>query len=85
MQSVCRQKNTKESVIAMTKLEKLRKKKGLKQTDLATEAKIAASTYSMYERGKRRIPKQIAENIAKILECEVFEIFAPADFIVCDE
>jgi len=75
-------KNTKESVIAMTKLEKLRKKKGLKQTDIATEAKIAASTYSMYERGQRRVPKHIAESIAEMLECSVFEIFSPTDFTV---
>ena len=51
----------------MTWLEEIRRNKGLKQKDVAREAKIAAATYSNIENEKRGITVDTAKRIAGVL------------------
>lgn len=66
----------------MTDLEKLRLARGLTQETVSGVVGIAVSTYSMYENGKRAVPRQIAERIAEAVDCRVEEIFLPEKFTV---
>ena len=66
----------------MTNLAKHRQAKGLTQDAVATAIGIANSTYCQYENGLRTVPKQSANAIAIILECNVLDIFLPIKFTV---
>ena len=66
----------------MTHLEQLRVAQGLTQEVVSGKAGIAISTYSMYENGKRAVPRQVAERIAEAVGCQLEDIFLPAKFTV---
>lgn len=66
----------------MTNLERLRLARGLTQETVSEMVGIAVSTYSLYENGKRTIPRQVAERIAQAVGCEVEDIFLPEKFTV---
>lgn len=66
----------------MTNLEQLRLARGLTQETVSGVVGIAVSTYSMYENGKRAVPRQIAERIAEAVGCRLEEIFLPEKFTV---
>ena len=59
----------------MTKLEKKRLEKGLTQKFMADNINVSIGCYNMYENNQRKIPKEKAEAIAKVLECEINSIF----------
>ena len=59
----------------MTELERLRLSRGLTQEAVSGVVGIAVSTYSLYENGKRTIPRQVAERIAQAVGCKVEDIF----------
>ena len=61
----------------MTNLERLRLAHGLTQETVSGVVGIAVSTYSMYENGKRAVPRQIAERIAEAVSCRLEDIFYP--------
>lgn len=58
----------------------LRNEKKLTQADMAEMLGIAVSTYNTYENGQRKVPENIAANIAKILGVKKEDIFLPATF-----
>ena len=66
----------------MTNLEQLRLARGLTQETVSGVVGIAVSTYSMYENGKRAVPRQIAERIAEAVGCRLEDIFLPEKFTV---
>ena len=66
----------------MTNLERLRLAHGLTQETVSGVVGIAVSTYSMYENGKRAVPRQIAERIAEAVSCKLEDIFLPEKFTV---
>ena len=66
----------------MTNLEQLRLARGLTQETVSGVVGIAVSTYSMYENGKRAVPRQIAERIANAVGCKLEDIFLPEKFTV---
>jgi len=66
----------------VTELERIRKDRGLTQSDVASRAGIAVSTYSMYENGLRPVPLHVAQTVAEALSCAVDEIFLPSKFTV---
>ena len=66
----------------MTDLERLRLSRGLTQEAVSGVVGIAVSTYSLYENGKRTIPRQVAERIAQAVGCKVEDIFLPEKFTV---
>lgn len=49
-------------------LKQLREDKNMRQYDLAQEAGISRSYYTMIENGKKRPSPKVAKRIAKILE-----------------
>lgn len=63
-------------------LEKLRKKAGLSQIEVASLLKIPNSTYHMYEAGKRKVPYLVAISISDFFNVDISEIFLPAYFTV---
>lgn len=63
-------------------IEELRKTKDILQIEMAKALDIPVSTYNMYENGKRKVPREIAYKIARILEVEIEEIFMPATFTI---
>ncbi|MBC8590650.1 helix-turn-helix transcriptional regulator [Wansuia hejianensis] len=63
-------------------LETIRKSKNISQVEMAQKLSIPVSTYNVYENGNRKVPEEIARNIAKILNVEVKDIFLPATFTV---
>lgn len=67
----------------MTKLEKKRLEKGLTQKFMADNIDVSIGCYNMYENNQRKIPKEKAEAIAKVLECEINSIFVPSNFTNC--
>lgn len=66
----------------MSKLEQLRKEKGIGQSALAEKLGIASSTYCQYEKGARMIPVSTAIEIANLLSVKVEDIFLPVKFTV---
>lgn len=66
----------------MTNLEQVRLAHGLTQEAVSGVVGIAVSTYSMYENGKRTVPRQIAERIAEAVGCNLEDIFLPEKFTV---
>jgi len=67
----------------MRNLAKVRKQKGKTQTEMAKLLGIGVSTYNLYENGAHKTPREIAVEIARILETEVDAIFLPATFTIC--
>ena len=62
------------------KLETLRIKNGYTQSEMAKKLDIPVSTYYVYETGKRKVPTDVAKQIAKILKEDINNIFLPATF-----
>ena len=69
----------------MMRLDAVRTAMGITQENMANRLNIATTTYCQYENGKRMIPRDIAEKVAKILCCPVEEIFLPVKFTVCED
>lgn len=63
-------------------IKKLREDKGISQIEMAERLEIPVSTYNVYENGNRKVPEEIARNIANILNVEVKDIFLPATFTI---
>lgn len=68
----------------MTEMEKKRQEKGYTQQLMAENIDVSVGCYNMYENNQRKIPKQKAEAIAKLLDCEVQDIFIPFTFTNCE-
>lgn len=68
----------------MKKLDAVRTEKGITQENMANRLNIATATYCQYENGKRTIPRDVAIQVSKILECPVEEIFLPVKFTICE-
>lgn len=61
-----------------------RMNKGLTQRKMAEMLNLPYSTYCEYEKGKKSVPADIAEQIASILHKPVSAIFLPVRFAVCE-
>ena len=68
----------------MTEIEKKRQEKGYTQQFMADNINVSVSCYNMYENNQRKIPKDKAEGIAKVLNCNVSDIFVPFTFTNCE-
>lgn len=68
----------------MTEMEKKRLEKGYTQQFMADSIDVSTGCYNMYENNQRKIPKNKAEAIAKVLECEILDIFIPFTFTNCE-
>ena len=68
----------------MTEIEKKRQEKGYTQQFMADNINVSVSCYNMYENNQRKIPKDKAEGIAKVLNCNVSDIFVPFSFTNCE-
>ena len=66
-------------------LAKERIRKGFTQRTMAEMLRLPYSTYCEYEKGKKTVPADIAEQIASILQKPVSAIFLPVRFAVCEE
>lgn len=62
------------------KLETLRIKNDYSQSEMAKMLDIPVSTYYVYETGKRKVPIDVAQKIAEILNEDINNIFLPATF-----
>lgn len=69
----------------MMRLDAVRTAMGITQENMANRLNIATTTYCQYENGKRMIPRDIAEKVAKILCCPVEAIFLPVKFTICED
>ena len=61
-----------------------RMSKGLTQRKMAELLNLPYSTYCEYEKGRKSVPADIAEQIASILQQPVSAIFMPVRFAVCE-
>lgn len=68
----------------MTEIERKRQERGYTQQFMADNIKVSVGCYSMYENNQRKIPKDKAEEIAKVLNCNVNDIFIPSAFTNCE-
>jgi len=68
----------------MTNMEKKRQERGYTQQYMADNIDVSIGCYNMYENNQRKIPKNKAEAIARLLECEVSDIFVPFSFTNCE-
>jgi len=68
----------------VAEIERKRQEKGYTQQFMAERIGVSVGCYSMYENNQRKIPKSKAEIIAKILECEIEDIFVPSNFTSCE-
>lgn len=66
----------------MNSLERVRREANMTQQYIADKLEIAVSTYSQYETGARGVPRERAEKICKLLNCELNDIFLPERFTV---
>lgn len=64
----------------MTEIEKRRKEKGYTQQYMADEIDTSIGCYNMYENNQRKIPRDKAILIAKVLECILEDICVPSNF-----
>lgn len=64
----------------MTEIEKIRKNRGYTQQFMAESIETSIGCYNMYENNQRKIPKEKAVLIAKVLECQIHDIFIPSNF-----
>lgn len=51
-------------------LKELRRRKGLKQQEIANNLKITLNSYQKYEQGERQPKYEILEQLTQILECD---------------
>jgi len=63
-------------------IEELRKERNITQIEMSKILDIPVSTYNMYEKGNRRVPRKIACHIAKVLKVKVEDIFLPSTFTI---
>lgn len=68
----------------MTEMEKKRQERGYTQQFMADSIEVSVGCYNMYENNQRKIPKNKAEAIAKVLQCEIGDIFIPFTFTNCE-
>ena len=68
----------------MTEVEKRRREKGFTQQFMADSINVSIGCYNMYENNQRKIPKNKAEGIAKVLGCNTKDIFIPFTFTNCE-
>lgn len=68
----------------MTEIEKKRQEKGYTQQFMADSINVSIGCYNMYENNQRKIPKDKAEEIARVLECNISDIFIPFTFTNCE-
>lgn len=68
----------------MTEVEKRRQEKGYTQQFMADSINVSIGCYNMYENNQRKIPKDKAEGIAKVLNCNLTDIFIPFTFTNCE-
>lgn len=68
----------------MTEIERKRQEKGYTQKYMAENINVSIGCYNMYENNQRKIPKDKAEKIARILECKINDIFVPSTFTNCE-
>ncbi len=68
----------------MTEVEKRRREKGFTQQFMADSINVSIGCYNMYENNQRKIPKNKAEGIAKVLDCNTRDIFVPFTFTNCE-
>lgn len=59
-----------------TKIEKIRKRLGLTQEEMARELKITTSHYRNIEKGRNDPSVIIALKMKKVLNCEIEDIFS---------
>ena len=59
----------------MTLLKQKRIKEGMKQCELAVEARISITNLSRYENGWARPCHDTANRIANVLKCEIKDVF----------
>lgn len=68
-------------------LAEYRQKKGYTQEQVALAIGVSWSAYNYYENGKRRIPTDVVDSIAKFLRMskkDKANIFLPSNFTVCE-
>ncbi len=63
-------------------IEELRKARNISQVEMARLLNIPVSTYNVYENGNRKVPGEVAINIANVLNVKIKDIFLPATFTV---
>lgn len=63
-------------------LAEIRDERKMSQKDMADILEIAVSTYCQYETGKRNVPAEIVDSIAKILNINKDDIFLPTKFTI---
>lgn len=68
----------------MTEIERIRKEKGYTQQFMAENIETSIGCYNMYENNQRKVPKEKAILIAKVLEHELNDIFVPSSFTVSE-
>ena len=68
----------------MTEIERKRQEKGYTQQFMADNINVSVGCYNMYENNQRKIPKDKAEKIAKVLNCDIRDIFVPSTFTNCE-
>lgn len=65
-----------------TKLIEIRKERGLTLEEVAKAVGISTTAVHYYEQGKRKIPKEIAEQMADFYGVEQDKIFLPETFSI---
>ena len=68
----------------MTAIEKERKLKGYTQQYMADKIDTSVACYNMYENNQRKVPKEKAIEISKVLECSLDVLFEPFSFTVSE-
>ncbi len=63
-------------------VKKFREKKGLTRKELAEMSGVAQSTISHIESYKQQMSKEVAEKLAKVLECKVSDLADREEFTV---
>lgn len=68
----------------MTEIEKIRKMMGYTQQYMANKIDTSVACYNMYENNQRKVPKEKAIEISKVLECPLDFLFEPFSFTVSE-
>ena len=68
----------------MTEIEKRRRDKEYTQQNMADNIDVSIGCYNMYENNQRKVPRDKAVLIAKVLECTLDDIFIPSNFTVSE-
>ena len=68
----------------MTEVERKRQEKGYTQKFMADNINVSIGCYNMYENNQRKIPRNKAEEIARVLQCSISDIFIPFTFTNCE-